>query len=61
MTMMKFIQMRINKMMRLLKEAVEQKPNLYSEEELSYMKDQLKNIEEQIKLAKRMDYRGFGK
>ncbi len=47
--------------MRLLKEAVEQKPNLYSEEELEYMRSQLKVIEEQVKLAKRMDYRGFGK
>jgi hypothetical protein len=53
--------MRVNKIMRLLKEAVEQKPNLYSEEELEYMRSQLKVIEEQVKLAKRMDYRGFGK
>jgi hypothetical protein len=53
--------MKIKKMMRLLKEAVEQKPNLYSQEELNYMKSQLENIEKQIKLAKRMDYRGFGK
>ena len=58
---MKCIQMKINKMLKLLKEAIEQKPNLYSEEELIYMKSELKNIEEQIKLVKRMDYRGFGK
>lgn len=48
-------------MVRLLKEAIDQKQDLYSEKELDYMKSQLENIESQIKLAKRMDYRGFGK
>lgn len=48
-------------MVRLLKEAIEQKSDLYSEEELDYMKSQLENVESQIKLVTRKDYRGFGK
>lgn len=52
--------MRKNKLISSLKKALKQ-DHLYNEEELRYMKKELKNLEENIKNFRKLTNRGFGK
>ena len=53
--------MRLKKMLRLLKEATDNKSDLYTPAELDYMKHQLQVIEEEILKLEHKNYKGFGK
>lgn len=53
--------MKLKKMVKLLKEVTNNKDNLYTEEELNYMKEQLKVIESGILELEHKNYKGFGK
>jgi len=53
--------MRLKKMLRLLKEATEKQSNLYTPDELEYMKHQLQVIEEELLKLEHKNYKGFGK
>lgn len=53
--------MRIKKMIKMLKEAIEEKSHLYSYDELEYMKNQLHMIESNVLKIQHKDYKGFGK
>lgn len=52
--------MRTKKIISQLKEAIKNE-HLYTDEELSYMREQLDFIETQLKQLTHKDYRGFGK
>lgn len=53
--------MRIKKIIKLLKRALENESNLYTKDQLDYMKVELKKIETQYEMLVHKDYRGFGK
>lgn len=53
--------MKLKKMLRLLKEATENQSNLYTEEELDYMRYKLQVIEEELLKLEHKNYKGFGK
>ena len=48
-------------MVKLLKEVTANKDNLYTEEEVNYMKNQLQEIEGEILELEHKNYKGFGK
>lgn len=51
--------MREKKMMKLLRKALKEE-HLYSNEELTYMKKELANLEEQFKQYRKLTSKGFG-
>jgi hypothetical protein len=51
--------MREKKMMKMLRKAVKQE-HLYSNDELVYMKKELKNLEEQFDKLHKLTSKGFG-
>lgn len=53
--------MKLKKMLKLLKDATEKNSDVYNQEELDYMKNQLQTIEGELKRLEHKDYRGFGK
>lgn len=52
--------MRKNKLLSSLKKAIAQ-DHLYTNEELKYMKKELRNIEENIENIRKLTSKGFGK
>lgn len=52
--------MREKKILKLLKKAMKQE-YLYSDDELNYMRKQLKIVENHIKEKEAQNYKGFGK
>jgi t-SNARE complex subunit (syntaxin) len=52
--------MREKKVLKLLKKAMKQ-DHLYSNEELEYMREQLKVVESHLKEKEVQNYKGFGK
>lgn len=53
--------MRIKKIIKLLKSALANESNLYTQEQLDYMNDELKKIEFEYQKLTHKDYKGFGK
>jgi hypothetical protein len=53
--------MRLKKMLKLLKEATENKTSIYTQAELDYMNHQLEVIDSELKRLEHRDYKGFGK
>lgn len=51
--------MRENKIMKMLRKAVRQE-HLYSDDELVYMKKELRNLEEEFQKLKKLTSKGFG-
>jgi hypothetical protein len=53
--------MKLKKMMKMLKEATDNHSSMYSDEELDYMSQQLKIIQEEVEKIEHKNYKGFGK
>lgn len=53
--------MKLKRMLKALKEVTENQSELYTPEELDYMKNQLQVIEEEILKLEHKNYKGFGK
>lgn len=53
--------MRIKKIINLLKRALENESNIYTKDQLDYMKEELEKIETQYEMLTHKDYKGFGK
>ena len=53
--------MKLKKMLKNLREVTEKQSQLYTPQELEYMKSQLQVIESEIKKIEHRDYIGFAK